>query len=176
MFPLNSIVLSLALTAYLLAYAGVAARVLMLIYGGFIFIDRSPARGGYKWANRAGLTRLLRGGFWWRWSSSYFPATMHRTKVLAPGTPYLFACHPHGIFGVSIQASLGTDSTGFNTLFPGIPVHLCGLKPIFLCPFFREWATAPPAETPYETCSGRKSQWRWRREVLTRASTPSLVR
>jgi len=64
---------------------------------------------------------------------------MHRTKVLAPGTPYLFACHPHGIFGVSIQASLGTDSTGFNTLFPGIPVHLCGLKPIFLCPFFREW-------------------------------------
>jgi len=38
MFPLNSIVLSLALTAYLLAYAGVAARVLMLLYFGFIFM------------------------------------------------------------------------------------------------------------------------------------------
>ena len=148
MFPLVSIVLSFALTVHLLCFAGSAWRAIMVSYLAFIYIDRSPSRGGYLWAQSCGLTSVLRRGFWWRWAASYFPATCHRTAPLSAETPYLFACHPHGVFGVAIQSVFGTDSTGFGILFPGVKVHLLGLKPIFMIPFFREWVMLHGHATP----------------------------
>jgi len=156
MFPLNSIVLSVLLTFYLLFLAGIYWRAFMLTYLLFIYFDRSPARGGHHWAQKVGLTAILRKGFWWRVPASYFPASLHRTaKLPAEKSPYIFVCHPHGIFGIAIQTSIGTDATGFDELFPGIRVHLMGLKPIFAVPFFREWVLMHAHATPgAKTISG----------------------
>lgn len=45
-------------------------------------------------------------------------------------------------------ACAGTDATGFDKLYPGVVLHLMGLKPIFLIPFFREWIMMHGHATP----------------------------
>lgn len=149
MFPLISILLSLLCTGYLLLAAGPGCRAAMLAYLLWIYFDRAPARGGYQWARRVGLSRWLRRGVWWRVCARYFPASAHKTAELpAEQGPYVFACHPHGVFGVATQTTLGTDATGFDRLFPGVEVHLLGLRPIFNVPFFREWVLLHGHATP----------------------------
>lgn len=106
-------------------------------------MDDSPQRGGYSFCWKLGITRRLRGAWFWRWAASYGPVTLHTTEKLPPGGgPYIFVCHPHGIFGISPMTHFGTDATGFTKVFPGIMVHLLGHSAIFRIPFFREWCLA----------------------------------
>lgn len=70
-----------------------------------------------------------------------------------PNTPYLFACHPHGILGVAIMGIFGTNMFDLRKGFPDMGnVHLLGLKPLFFIPFFREICLTHGHGTP-----GRKT-------------------
>eukprot|EP00466_Bigelowiella_natans_P001835 jgi/Bigna1/140606/aug1.57_g15314 len=86
---------------------------IMLGYGAWIYIDKSPSRGGYK---RAEVVMLCNS----------IPCCMD----------------PTGIISVGAQANFGTDSTGFDVKFPGIDLTLMTLNLTFKIPFFRELVLA----------------------------------
>jgi 2-acylglycerol O-acyltransferase 2 len=76
-----------------------------------------------------------------------------KTADLDPSKNYVFGYHPHGtvtkkkieafihiqgIISFGAVVNFGTDSTGFDELFPGISMHLLTLTPNFRMPFLRE--------------------------------------
>ncbi len=151
------IALSLLFSIYLLAHY----PLVMVCYLTFIVFDRSPSRGGYAWCRKVGITSALRGMFLWRLAGQYFPLKLYKTAPLPPGVPYVFGVHPHGVIAVSAMGGFGTDLCGFSKLFPGVDVHLLGLKVLFYIPFFREFVLAHGHATPGEKtilrvlCEGR---------------------
>lgn len=79
---------------------------------------------------------------WWKWCVHYYPFSMHKTEELAEGKLYMFATHPHGIFGLTTQGCMGTFGAGVADLFPfsiASRIRLIGLDVMFRIPFFREW-------------------------------------
>lgn len=159
MFPLVHIVVSVTLYCAGMWYLPYL-RLPLLGYAVFCYFDRSPSRGGYKWAWDGGYVSYLRGLYLWKLASGYFPMQLHKTAELEPGKPYLFCNHPHGVIGSSVMAHFGTNGTGFEQMFPGITVHLAGLKPIFRIPIFREWVNmhghCTPGKTTLESLLGEK--------------------
>jgi len=105
---------------------------IMLGYGAWIYIDKSPSRGGYK-----RLKKIFRHLPHYRLVADYYPCRLVRTTPLDPKHNYLFGYHPHGIISVGAQANFGTDSTGFDVKFPGIDLTLMTLNLTFKIPFFR---------------------------------------
>lgn len=139
-FPLHLIVGGFALYGALLAAGGPKIRCGVLLYTAWVYFDKSPDRGGLSWAWRSGLSRFLRGGLLWRLAADgRGPITLERSVPLPPEDgPYIFVCHPHGMIGVAISTHFGTTVTGFDKLFPGIPLHLLGGGPVFWVPVLRE--------------------------------------
>ncbi|CAE8634623.1 unnamed protein product, partial [Polarella glacialis] len=140
LFPLSQLATALAATGAI-ACQGPRSRGTLLVYLAWAWLlDKAPRRGGYALLRRLGLTDWLRAAPWWRWSASYFPVRLRPTVALpATDGPYIFVCHPHGIFGIGAMASFGTDGTGFSAAFPGLFVHLLGHDAIFRIPLLREW-------------------------------------
>eukprot|EP00928_Gymnodinium_smaydae_P070015 TRINITY_DN53963_c0_g1_i1.p1 TRINITY_DN53963_c0_g1~~TRINITY_DN53963_c0_g1_i1.p1 ORF type:complete len:355 (-),score=33.96 TRINITY_DN53963_c0_g1_i1:13-1032(-) len=156
MFPLVQIIGSLAMTAVVVAKGSKRQRSLLAAYLAWICVDPSPNRGGYSWAWKAGVSRWLRSNSFWRVCSRYFPVKLERTAAIpADEGPYIFVCHPHGIIGVAPMTHFGTNATGFEELFPEIPVHLLGHSQIFRVPFFREWALLHGHGTVDRSCCVR---------------------
>eukprot|EP00471_Norrisiella_sphaerica_P007152 CAMPEP_0184491880 /NCGR_PEP_ID=MMETSP0113_2-20130426/21602_1 /TAXON_ID=91329 /ORGANISM="Norrisiella sphaerica, Strain BC52" /LENGTH=390 /DNA_ID=CAMNT_0026876425 /DNA_START=90 /DNA_END=1258 /DNA_ORIENTATION=+ len=109
----------------------------MLLYTVYIYFDRNPSRGGYRWCKK-----FCRNLWFHKFVAEYYPCKLIKTADLDPKNNYVFGYHPHGIIGVGAQANFGTDSTGFSELFPGIDMTLMTLKLTFKIPFFREWVMA----------------------------------
>jgi len=143
-FPLTQIAAASTTALAAMVLAGPRLRAALVAYLIWAWcVDDSPQRGGYSLFWRWGITRRLREAFFWRWAASYFPMSLKATAPLPPhGGPYIFVCHPHGIFGISPMTHFGTDATGFTKVFPGVPVHLLGHSAIFRIPIFREWCLA----------------------------------
>jgi len=139
-FPLFQAAAAIGLTVGVAAFGKVKVRVAMLAYLVWAwFIDDSPQRGGYALCRRLGITSYLRRHCW-TWGAQYFPMSLRATADLpAEKGPYILACHPHGIFGVSHMTNFGTDATDFSRLFPGLTLHLLGHSAFFRIPLFREW-------------------------------------
>jgi len=78
----------------------------------------------------------------WSLFASYFPARLHRTVELPPTGKYIFGYHPHGIISHGAFAAFGTESLGFNDLFPGITNTLLTLDSNFRIPFYGDYALA----------------------------------
>jgi len=154
LFPLVQITGSIMTTGALLRAGDMRIRLGLLAYLGWaIFLDNSPNHGGFQWAWRTGLTDFLRRQAWWRAAVSYYPVKLQRTVPLPPEEgPYIFVCHPHGIVGIAPMSNLGTYGTGFDKLFPGVPVHLLGHRVIFRIPLFREWALLHGHGTVERSC------------------------
>jgi len=140
-FPLTQLMAASVTTVALAALGGRRLHALLVTYLVWAwFVDSSLQRGGFGLCWRWGITGLLRRSLLWRWAAQYFPVRLHATASLPPnGGPYIFVCHPHGIFGISPMTTFGTDATDFTGKFPGIAVHLLGHSAIFRIPFFREW-------------------------------------
>ncbi len=68
--------------------------------------------------------------------------TLTKTCDLDPQKSYILGCHPHGIFGISMLCSFGTDALGFRELFPGIDRRLITLPVQFRIPLVREITAA----------------------------------
>uniref|UniRef100_A0A183BUF7 Acyltransferase n=1 Tax=Globodera pallida TaxID=36090 RepID=A0A183BUF7_GLOPA len=56
----------------------------------------------------------------WRMVAEYFPVETVKTAELPTDRNYIFAAHPHGVFGISSALTFGTNGTRFQQLFPGI--------------------------------------------------------
>jgi len=152
-FPLTNIAGALGITAAVFLRGGTLARASLAAYLAWTLFDGSPARGGFRWAWRCGLTRRLRNSALWRAPARYFPVKLERTAELpAKEGPYIFVCHPHGIIGIAPMTHFGTNATGFEDVFPGIDVHLLGHSAIFRVPFFREWVLLHGHGTVDKTC------------------------
>lgn len=107
----------------------------LAVYAVFIGVDRSFEEGGRsdQWMRRLAV---------WRQVAAYFPMRMVREVELDPARQYLFAYHPHGIFGNGAVIGFGTEALGFSELFPGIAVSPVTLRINFFVPFYREIAIA----------------------------------
>ena len=155
-FPLNIIFVSFVIYGYMLLYAGSPwMRVLAIVYGAYIAYDQQvlkrcdgigfdglPDKAGWLAGPRLRRAHaFVRDNLLYSLSCAYYPIRMHKTCEFnhGGGERFMFVCHPHGIFGVGTMAAFGSDSIGFSSLFPGLKVHLVGLRPIFWVPFFREW-------------------------------------
>jgi len=143
-FPLANLAASLCTALLAIVAGGPRLRAATAAYFFWVFLlDNAPNRGGYKLLWDLKITQWLRDAPFWRWAANYFPVTMDATSKLPPSDgPYIFVCHPHGIFGISPMTNFGTNATKFSQLFPGVPVHLLGHSVIFKIPFFREWCLA----------------------------------
>eukprot|EP00443_Scrippsiella_acuminata_P038932 CAMPEP_0115273916 /NCGR_PEP_ID=MMETSP0270-20121206/55397_1 /TAXON_ID=71861 /ORGANISM="Scrippsiella trochoidea, Strain CCMP3099" /LENGTH=350 /DNA_ID=CAMNT_0002690393 /DNA_START=1 /DNA_END=1054 /DNA_ORIENTATION=+ len=144
MFPLTQLAAASTTAVAAMVLSGPTAPAAFLAYLVWAWcLDNSPQRGGFGLFWRLGITHRLRGAFVWRWAARYFPVSMKPTASLpASAGPYIFVCHPHGIFGISPMTHFGTDATDFTNAFPDVPVHLLGHSAIFRIPFFREWCLA----------------------------------
>ena len=112
--------------------------LIMLFYFGWIYYDTTPALGGWRWP-----VTWLRNLPVWLFVAKYFPAQLIKTAPLPPEDgPFLFGYHPHGVISAGALLNFGTNATGFETLFPGVSVHVLGAKALFRVPFFREWLLA----------------------------------
>ena len=60
-----------------------------------------------------------------------------KTADLDPSRNYLAGFHPHGILSTGAFANLGTEGTGFSSVFPGIRSHLMMLNLWFWVPVFK---------------------------------------
>lgn len=143
-FPVNQLLGALLATVGSAVFGGVKTRTTLLAYLFWAwFVDDSAQQGGYRLLWKLGITQRLRSASFWRWAGRYFPVTLRATAPLPPEEgPYIFACHPHGILGISHMTNFGTEATGFNETFPGVPVHLLGHRAFFRIPFLREWVLA----------------------------------
>lgn len=81
---------------------------------------------------------LWRLTFWWYY---YLWNPLHPPHVgLQPtGKRYVFGYHPHGIIGMGVVGSIGSEGAGWSRLFPGIPVSVLTLTNQFRVPFYREY-------------------------------------
>ncbi|XP_055331232.1 2-acylglycerol O-acyltransferase 3-like, partial [Paramacrobiotus metropolitanus] len=78
----------------------------------------------------------------WKYYRDYFPVKLIKTTELDPRCRYIMGCHPHGIMGCGFWSALATEANGWGTLFPGIDLHLLGMKVIFQFPLYREYCMA----------------------------------
>lgn len=103
-----------------------------IFYSFWYYYDwRSEERGGHLW-------KPMRNRRIFKYMAAYFPIRMVKTAELPPNKNYIIVSHPHGIFNIGTLVSLGSEGTGFSTLFPGLSVYLCTLPINFVFPFRRE--------------------------------------
>lgn len=155
MFPLTWLAGSIFST-FALASRGPRSLAAVLVYILWAwFMDPCPGRGGYELLWRWGITQKLRNAVWWHWARHYFPIQLHAKALPASEGPYIFVCHPHGIFGIALIFSMGSDSTGFSKVCPGLRVHLLGHTACFRIPLFRELCMMHGCGTvDRQTCEG----------------------
>eukprot|EP01134_Creolimax_fragrantissima_P003176 CFRG3176T1 len=77
-----------------------------------------------------------------KWFASYFPVYLHKTVDLDPKRKYLFAYHPHGIIGIGVVTSFGTNALGVDEMFPGLEISPMTLSSNFKIPFYRDYIMA----------------------------------
>jgi len=75
----------------------------------------------------------------WSFIRDYFPISLRKTADVDPSRSYVFGYHPHGVLSMGALINFGTFCTGFNTLFPGVNVHVLTLAGNFNLPLLREW-------------------------------------
>ncbi|KAI3422565.1 Acyl-CoA wax alcohol acyltransferase 1 [Globodera pallida] len=78
----------------------------------------------------------------WRMVAEYFPVETVKTAELPTDRNYIFAAHPHGVFGISSALTFGTNGTRFQQLFPGIKCRVATLSMNLAIPFRREFLMA----------------------------------
>lgn len=94
--------------------------------------DRNtPNHGGRRstWVRNWTLWKLLGG---------YFPIKLHKSTELDPDRNYIFGFHPHGVLSYGAYINFGTDTTGFNRLFPYLKPWPLALDKQFRMPIFRD--------------------------------------
>mmetsp|Transcript_6362 Transcript_6362/g.16145 ORF Transcript_6362/g.16145 Transcript_6362/m.16145 type:complete len:363 (+) Transcript_6362:475-1563(+) len=106
-------------------------RIPMLVYLGWIFIDKSPQSGSKG--------HYLGRVFFWKYVRDYFPISLIKTSEIKPDRSYVFGYHPHGVISTGALINFGTSANGFEKLFPGIRIHILTLASNFNVPFGREW-------------------------------------
>ncbi|KNC79392.1 hypothetical protein SARC_08219 [Sphaeroforma arctica JP610] len=101
----------------------------------YVFDAEGPKRPGrrQKWFRDLPLMK---------WFADYFPISLHKTVDLDPKRNYLFAYHPHGIIGIGVVTSFGTNSRGVDEMFPGIQISPMTLSTNFRFPFYRDYLMA----------------------------------
>eukprot|EP00397_Hematodinium_sp_SG-2012_P040656 GEMP01044589.1.p1 GENE.GEMP01044589.1~~GEMP01044589.1.p1 ORF type:complete len:317 (+),score=28.33 GEMP01044589.1:70-951(+) len=138
-FPIHCIGICMATFVLLAIYGNMVIWTCLVLYVCVIFKSRTASHGGYAFARKFGIRKVVRGIFAMPkgWVANYFPAKLTKTVDLDVG-PYFFACHPHGIIGVGTFLTFGGNSLGFHEAFPKPEVVLLGLDKIFKVPFYRE--------------------------------------
>jgi len=141
-FPLQSMQLGFGLFGGAWYFVP-ALRMPLLGYLAYMFLDASPARGGWRsWPGFGALRMWLRDLSIWKWAASYYPTELVKTADLDPAKSYVFGYHPHGLIGAGACATFGCNAVGFDTLYRGVDVTLMTLNMTFWVPFFRDWILA----------------------------------
>uniref|UniRef100_A0A915D1L7 diacylglycerol O-acyltransferase n=1 Tax=Ditylenchus dipsaci TaxID=166011 RepID=A0A915D1L7_9BILA len=114
-----------------------------MLYLLWIYIDRkTPERGGRP--NQAFRNRAV-----WRYFAHYFPIKLVKTAELPADRNYIFGSHPHGIMSIANFATFCTNSTDFDSHFPGIQCSAVTLPNMFWFPFRRELVVSSGAITSH---------------------------
>src|SRR5271155_4565398 len=134
----HSITIPFLLSLFLVLCAIPTTWPLLIPYFIYTYFFSKVATSGTlsRRSNRMRRSKL------WSLFASYFPARLHRTVELPPTGKYIFGYHPHGIISHGAFAAFGTESLGFNDLFPGITNTLLTLDSNFRIPFYRDYALA----------------------------------
>ncbi|XP_042545066.1 2-acylglycerol O-acyltransferase 2 [Dipodomys spectabilis] len=104
-----------------------------VLYGIWWYLDwDTPRQGGRRFNS-------IRNWKIWNHMKNYFPVLLVKTADLDPSRNYVAAFHPHGVLATGAFLSLGTESTGFSSIFPGICPFLMILNFWFYTPFFRDY-------------------------------------
>mmetsp|Transcript_19680 Transcript_19680/g.35106 ORF Transcript_19680/g.35106 Transcript_19680/m.35106 type:complete len:444 (+) Transcript_19680:25-1356(+) len=136
--PLNMIECTSLYFAYAWYFRNNMSMIVPWIaYAIYIFFDRNPSRGGYRWCKN-----WFRSLYLHRFVAEYYPCKLIKTADLPKDQNFVFGYHPHGVISIGAQANFGTDATGFKQLFPGIEMTLMTLRLTFRVPIFREWVMA----------------------------------
>ncbi|XP_012869659.1 PREDICTED: 2-acylglycerol O-acyltransferase 2 [Dipodomys ordii] len=104
-----------------------------VLYGIWWYLDWDKPRQGGRRSNFVRNWRI------WHHMKNYFPVLLVKTADLDPSRNYVAAFHPHGVLVAGAFLSLGTDSTGFSSIFPGIRPFLMILNFWFHAPFSRDY-------------------------------------
>eukprot|EP00545_Synedropsis_sp_CCMP1620_P014306 CAMPEP_0119020564 /NCGR_PEP_ID=MMETSP1176-20130426/24327_1 /TAXON_ID=265551 /ORGANISM="Synedropsis recta cf, Strain CCMP1620" /LENGTH=330 /DNA_ID=CAMNT_0006975017 /DNA_START=38 /DNA_END=1030 /DNA_ORIENTATION=- len=111
-----------------------------LAYSLYIFLDKSPTKGG--WNLSPEWQRWFHNYPGFRYLAEYFQGRIIKEKDLDPTQQYIFVYHPHGIIGIGFCCLLATNGADFDKHFPGIERKSVTLNAVFLAPIFREWILA----------------------------------
>ncbi|KAI8899595.1 diacylglycerol acyltransferase-domain-containing protein [Globomyces pollinis-pini] len=111
-----------------------SSRIFVIAYFMWMIFDSKSAIVGRK-------NNWLRESFrhWTLWDHfrGYFPAQLVKTAHLDPSRRYIIGYHPHGVYAISMFASV-VFNRHFKSLFPGIQVITNTLPANFWIPFWRD--------------------------------------
>ncbi|XP_055335794.1 acyl-CoA wax alcohol acyltransferase 1-like isoform X2 [Paramacrobiotus metropolitanus] len=104
-----------------------------LLVFGWMLLDDTQNHGGRSWRP------LQNSSITSQWCS-HFPVSLHITAAeqITPANNYIFACHPHGIFGAGITCALVTDGLQIAKRLPGMRFTPLVSRAVFAFPLFRE--------------------------------------
>ncbi|ORZ32265.1 diacylglycerol acyltransferase-domain-containing protein [Catenaria anguillulae PL171] len=122
----TSIVLTLVLLYLPSTRIAMVAYIIWVLYW-----DTAPETGGRKWG-------WVRNWVMWKWMAAYFPIEIRKEGELDPSRNYLMGYHPHGVVSIGAWINIGTEATGFSSIFPGINLRLLTLVSNFNIFLFRD--------------------------------------
>ncbi|KAJ3122492.1 diacylglycerol O-acyltransferase 1 [Nowakowskiella sp. JEL0407] len=107
--------------------------IAMLLYLTFIIFDTAPSSGGRKVTGKFSIirTKIVDN------CAKYFP-----WEIVADGKlnenegPYLFVCHPHGLWGFGTWMTIAGST--FMEKYPKINAYVATINISFLIPFIRD--------------------------------------
>jgi hypothetical protein len=145
LFPLYWFILVLLLGVFASWSLASAVAACLLIYPHIAFWKNEYIRDVVR-LRTLKLLNLLIGGLF-----EYLPLTVYKTSRLNPAKKYLFGYHPHGALSLGVNVALFREVSGWDQLFPNIPVVVGVANSLLLIPLlgsvFRRIGFIPASPT-----------------------------